>query len=180
VVLKNHGVVAIGKNFKEAVSLIELLEEQAKVNLMLKSSQISGQREPISEVSVEHTDCYDLLSEAHRSKLVDLVNHDQEAQALGKQYDLTCTLAVKNIDTGESMCFYYEQGAIVKADSADDAEFVIIGKPEILKKVFNKELDPFVASTQGKVKTKGDFARLSRWYPVMVRTFKLWEQAPVR
>jgi putative sterol carrier protein len=67
----------------------------------------------------------------------------------------------------------------MKIDNDENAEFVIIGKPEILRKVFNREIDPFVASTQGKVKTKGDFAKMSKWYPVMVRTFKLWEQAPV-
>ncbi|MBL7081465.1 MAG: class II aldolase/adducin family protein [Candidatus Omnitrophica bacterium] len=36
VVLKDHGVVSVGDNFKEAFSLIELLEEQAKINLMLR------------------------------------------------------------------------------------------------------------------------------------------------
>lgn len=36
VVLKNHGVVSKGCDFKEAFSLIELLEEQAKVNLLTK------------------------------------------------------------------------------------------------------------------------------------------------
>jgi len=36
VVLKNHGVVSIGKDFKFSFGLIELLEEQAKINLLLK------------------------------------------------------------------------------------------------------------------------------------------------
>jgi len=38
-VLKDHGVVAIGKDFKSAFSLVELLEEQSKVNFDLKTSQ---------------------------------------------------------------------------------------------------------------------------------------------
>ncbi len=37
VVLKNHGVVSVGKDFKSAFGLIELLEAQAKVNLILRS-----------------------------------------------------------------------------------------------------------------------------------------------
>ncbi|MDY6990464.1 MAG: class II aldolase/adducin family protein [Thermodesulfobacteriota bacterium] len=36
VVLKDHGVVSVGKDFKEPFSLIELLEEQAKVNLTMR------------------------------------------------------------------------------------------------------------------------------------------------
>jgi len=36
VVLKNHGVVSVGRDFKEPFSLIELLEEQAKVNLTMR------------------------------------------------------------------------------------------------------------------------------------------------
>jgi ribulose-5-phosphate 4-epimerase/fuculose-1-phosphate aldolase len=36
VVLKNHGVVAMGENFRLAFALIEMLEEQAKVNLLLR------------------------------------------------------------------------------------------------------------------------------------------------
>jgi L-fuculose-phosphate aldolase len=185
VVLKNHGVVAIGRNFKETFSLIELLEEQAKVNLLVKTIGL-----PKAEFSVEKVDSvggqqpkilkrYKMLSKEHAQKLTDLVNNDSEVQDLGKRYDLTCTLAVKNQDTGQAMRFCYKQGRVVEVDDSDDAEFVIIGKSEILKKVFNREIDPFVATTQGKVKTKGDFAKMSKWYPVMVRTFKLWEQAPV-
>ena len=38
-VLKDHGVVSVGKDFKEPFSLIELLEEQAKVNLTVRPIQ---------------------------------------------------------------------------------------------------------------------------------------------
>ena len=36
VVIKDHGVISIGDNFKEAFGLIELLEEQAKINFFMK------------------------------------------------------------------------------------------------------------------------------------------------
>ena len=120
-----------------------------------------------------------MLSEEHRKRLTDIINSDNKAQELGRKYGLTCTLAVKNQENDEVMRFCYEEGRINACDTSEDAEFIIIGKPDILKKVFNRELDPFVASTQGKVKTKGDFAKMSKWYPVMVHTFKLWEKAPV-
>lgn len=180
VVLKNHGVISLGKDFKEAFSLIELLEEQAKVNLLIKRIGISDKRiEKKEKEDTEESKKYKLLSKEHIEKLVELVNNDNEAQALGKKYDLTCSLAVKNQDTGEVVCFYYEKGKIVNTDGNENADFLIVGKEEILKKVFNRQIDPFVASTQGKVRTKGDFTKMSRWYPVLVRTFKLWEQAPV-
>jgi len=177
VVLKDHGVVAIGEDFKSAFSLIELLEEQAKVGLLIKNLTTKEERkEEGKNLSLPK---YKLLSDEHINKLTELVNNDPEAQELGKTYDLTCTLAIKNQDTGEISCFYYEKGKIIKIDANENADFLIIGKEDILKKIFNRELDPFVASTQGKVKTKGDFSKLSRWYPVLVRTFKLWEEAPV-
>lgn len=40
VVLKQHGVIAKAKTFKEAFSLIELLEEQCKVQLTVRASEI--------------------------------------------------------------------------------------------------------------------------------------------
>ncbi|MCK4390215.1 MAG: class II aldolase/adducin family protein [Desulfobacterales bacterium] len=36
VVLRDHGVVSVGKDFKEPFGLIELLEEQAKINLIMR------------------------------------------------------------------------------------------------------------------------------------------------
>jgi len=180
VVLKDHGVVSAGEDFKSAFSLIELLEEQARVNLVLKSTVPRSQSTVNSPQSIVHSEKkYELLSKEHIERLVELVNNDEQAQSLGKKYDLTCTLAVENQDTGKTVCFYYDKGRIIKVDNNENAEFVIIGRENILKKVFNREIDPFVASTQGKVKTRGDFSKMSKWYPVLVRTFKLWEKAPV-
>ncbi|MBN2119833.1 MAG: class II aldolase/adducin family protein [Candidatus Omnitrophica bacterium] len=181
VILKGHGVVSIGRDFKEAFSLIELLEEQCRVNLVIKKIRIEAE----ASVLKKEESCgyagkkFRLLSREHGQKLADLVNNDKEAQELGAKYNLTCSLAIKNQDTQEVMCFHYDKGRVVKVDDNDDAEFLIAGEASILKKVFNREIEPFVASAQGKVKTKGDFAKMSKWYPVLVRTFKLWEQAPV-
>lgn len=181
VVLKDHGVVAVGENFKAAFSLIELLEEQARVNFLIKSVKLPERQITRAEEKQDiDLPKYRLLSKEHISKLVGLINDDSQAQELGKKYDMTCSLAVKNQDSGEAVCFYYEKGKITKTDNNQNTEFLIVGKEDILRKIFNREIDPFVASTQGKVKTKGDFAKLSRWYPVLVRTFKLWEKAPVK
>jgi len=178
-VLKRHGVVSAGEDFKEAFSLIELLEEQCGVGFYTKNLSSSDKSKEEAKPKEKNTRTFKLLSSKHINALVEIVNSDEEAQSLGKKYRLTTTLAVKNQDTQEAVCFYYKDGKIEKAENTDDAEYVIIGKTDILRRVFNREIDPFVALTQGKVKTKGDFAKMSKWYPVMVRTFKLWEQAPV-
>lgn len=181
VVLGDHGAVSMGSNFKDAFSLIELLEEQAKVNLLIKSPATRQEVPECADTKKESVSRkrYKLLSKEHIDRLVSVINNDKEAQDMGKKYDLTCTLAVKSQDTDNIVCFHYEKGKIIKWDNDENAEFVIIGRETILKKVFNREIDPFVASTQGKVKTKGDFTKMSKWYPVLVRTFKLWEQTPV-
>lgn len=181
VILGNHGVVSMGKDFKEAFSFLELLEEQAKISFAARAARLVAIH-PL-EVENDHRKSqrpwFKLLSVEHVKSLTDLVNGDNDIRALGEQLNLTCTLAVNNESTGESVCFYYEKGKITKTDNNLNAEFVINGSEEILKKVFNREIDPFVASTQGKIKMKGDFARLSRWYPVMVKTFALWGKVEV-
>lgn len=184
VVLQDHGVVAMGSSFKEAFSLIELLEEQAKVNLLLRQpyaqpplkTPSASAKESVQEKSKQR--CR-LLSREHIEKLTEVINNDTAVQELGNKYDLTCSLAVKNQDTQEVVCFHYQKGKIVDTDNSDNAEFLITGREQILKKIFNRDIDPFVASTQGKVKTKGDFSKMSKWYPALVRTFQLWEEVPV-
>lgn len=37
-----------------------------------------------------------------------------------------------------------------------------------------RQLDPFAATTQKKLKLKGDFAKISRWYVPFNRLFDLW------
>ncbi|MCP4653390.1 MAG: hypothetical protein GY858_08435 [Candidatus Omnitrophica bacterium] len=177
IVLKNHGVVAMGKDFKESFSLIELLEEQSRVNLTVRGKDAKISLDADEDYSTSHKE--KLLSGKHIELLVKIINEDQQVQQLGKQYDLTCTLAVEDQDSDNSVCFHYQNGKIVKVDQSKEAEFVISGTEEILKKVFNRKIDPFVASTQGKVKVKGDFAKMSKWYPVMTETFKLWGRVEV-
>ncbi len=179
IVLRRHGVVAKGSTFREAFSLIELLEEQARVGLMIYASRSGVFPDSSQPAQQREKKTYVLLSQEHIQKLTEIINSDSEAQALGRKYNLTMTFAIKNQDTGQSAGFTYDQGKITKTSSGEDAEFMIIGSADILRKVFNRELDPFVALTQGKVRSKGDFSKMSKWYPVMVRTFQLWEQAPV-
>ena len=160
----------MGKTFIDAFSLIEILEEQCKINIsMANKSPMKASVSHDKKSATPKNKTFKMLSLEHVTELTNLVNNDKEVQKLGQQYSMSLSLAVVNEDTGESMYFNYLNGKIIDANTGRDAEFVIIGKTDILRKVFNREIDPFVASTQGKVKTKGDFSKMGKWYPVMVR-----------
>jgi ribulose-5-phosphate 4-epimerase/fuculose-1-phosphate aldolase/putative sterol carrier protein len=184
VVLKDHGVVSMGNDFKEAFGYIEMLEEQAKVNLLLQSDRtpgvikkgISSDESTSSEMQERK---FKLLSREHISRLIELVNDDKKIQNLGVKYALTFTVALKNTDTGKAVCFYHDKGNIVKTDDSPNADYVLMGPESTLKKFFNSEMDPLAASVQRKVGTEGDVGKMVQLYPVLVRTFKLWTEAPV-
>src|ERR1043165_9979495 len=57
--------------------------------------------------------------------------------------------------------------------------FFIMANAAIWRAVFNREIDPFVATTQKKMNLRGDFARISKWYAPCSRIFQLWSQVPV-
>ena len=60
-----------------------------------------------------------------------------------------------------------------------DAEFLITANEAIWRAVFNRQIDPFVATTQKKMSLRGDYARISKWYAPCSRIFQLWAQVPV-
>jgi putative sterol carrier protein len=174
----------MGMDFKEAFSYIELLEEQAKVNLFIQglSKPISMRHEgsvPPGTSDAEKQLTYQLFSDAHISRLVELVNNDEKTERLGSKFRLAFSLALKNKDTGKTVCFYYSKGKIIKTDSSQDADFLFVDREAVLKKIFNSEIDPLVASIQRKITTEGDVGKMIQWYPLLVRQFKLWTEAPV-
>ena len=76
VVLKKHGIISVGSNFKEAFSWVEALEEACKVNIALKQSLIthSDQAPTVPTPAVDTVKKYDLFSPEHIKKIVSLVN----------------------------------------------------------------------------------------------------------
>ena len=177
VVLKNHGVVAIGKEFVSVFSLIELLETTAKVSLITHNLKSLAKIPPKKGTQVKK---YKLFSKEHIAALVETINNDQTARSLGKKFNLTTVLCNKETDSKTTISFCYQQGKIIQVkNSEENAEFVFSAKGEFWKKIFNGELDPFVAFNQGKIKLKGDFNKLSKWFPVFERTFALWKEVGV-
>ena len=180
VVLKNHGVVSVGESLRDAFLLIDMLEEAVKMTSLAKlfgsPSTIAGIEE-VTERVVEEK--YKLFSEEHIEAIVKLINEDEEAQRRGQATSLTTRLAIKLDETGQIYNFHFEAGKIVALKRDEQTDFLISGSAEYWRMIFNRQLDPFAATTQRKLKLKGDLGRLSRWYSPFTRIFELWRLAPV-
>ncbi|MDP1853817.1 MAG: class II aldolase/adducin family protein [Candidatus Omnitrophota bacterium] len=192
VVLKKHGIISVGSNFKEAFSWAEALEEACKVNIALMASTVNstaGQPDSrltercsgaLNPAGVDIGEKYDLFSQEHIKKIVSLVNEDKEVKEKGEALNLTTKLAIKVDEENRIYNFHFNKGKIDTVTNDEDAEFVISGPAAVWRMVFDRRLDPFAAATQRKLKLKGDMAKLSRWYAPFNRIFDLWKLAPVK
>jgi putative sterol carrier protein len=88
-------------------------------------------------------------------------------------------LAIQLDETGETYKFSFANGKIEKVSNNSDAEFLITAPENVWRAVFNREIDPFVATTQKKMNLKGDFAKISKWYAPCNRIFELWGNVPI-
>jgi len=183
VVLRNHGVVAMGANLFYAFVLIQELEEQTKVELVnvhySKNSVILRDSSAYGLKNDGVVKKYKLFSKEQIKEIVRLVNTDAQMQELGNKTAMTMDLAVCLQETGDIYSFKFENGRITKTGQDAQAEFLITANESIWRAVFNREIDPFVATTQKKMNLRGDFARISKWYAPCSRIFQLWTKVPV-
>ena len=184
VVLKNHGVVAIGETLKDAFFLVQTLEEAVKIACIKELFSKKNNSNPIARLSEEFSKAggkkYKLFSQEQIKNIVNLVNADEKFKKLAKDSALETKLAVVLDETGQTYCFHFSAGGIKDfSTEVHEAEFVISGKLEYWRAIFNRQLDPFAATTQKKLKLKGDFAKISRWYVPFNRLFDLWTAVPV-
>lgn len=181
VVLKNHGVIAIGDTLKEAFFLIQLLEEAVKVNLVAQLYSNKEEKITENEDSQENIPKFEMFSDEHIKAIVDLVNRNEDFLSQAKHSELRTKLAIKIDETGKTFCFAFDDGKITNiSNSEGQAEFVISGPQDIWRKIFNRQLDPFVATTQKKLRLKGDFGKISRWYAPFNKLFEVWRKVGVR
>jgi len=132
-----------------------------------------------SSANLTPTKKYKLFSKDQIAEIVRLVNGDAQMQELGSKTAMNMDLAVCLQETGDIYSFKFENGRIVKTGQDAEAEFLITANESIWRAVFNREIDPFVATTQKKMNLRGDFARISKWYAPCSRIFQLWTQVPV-
>lgn len=185
VVLKHHGVVAIGETLNDAFFLAQTLEEAVKIacikDLYARASQPPAPASGGDAAFPSAGGTFELFSKEQISEIVRLVNQDAQFRQLALQTNLETKLAVVLDETQTAYCFHFSGGGIKDfADKVGDAEFVISGKADYWRAVFKRQLDPFAATTQKKLKLKGDFAKISRWYVPFNRLFDLWTSAPVK
>lgn len=187
VVLKNHGVVAMGKDLFSCFLLIQCLEEAVKIDAISRLYRQASAAPAAPEVIRMQTPsagqpakkAYALFSQEQIDEIVRIVNQDAQMQDLGKKTAMNMDLAVKLNESGTVYKFHFEEGRIARVSTEDDAEFLISAPEAIWRAVFNREIDPFVATTQKKMALRGDFGRISKWYAPCSRIFELWQQVPV-
>lgn len=185
IVLKRHGVVAIGPKVKDAFFLIQTLEHAVKFEIARRQTSRknidnpAAQEENESQSEVRDGKKYDLFSKEQIDKIVDLVNSDEKFLKQANDTNLTLTLAIKMNETGQIYKFNFNKGKIVEVGNDENAEFVVSGPKQVWEAIFRRQIDPFVATTQKKLNLKGDFGKLSKWYAPFARLFALWQQAPI-
>lgn len=201
VVLKNHGVIAVGKNLFDCFLLIQCLEDAVKMETISRLYKRStrgdqhpsaGTQSPATDEQQRKTDDgrrttedhrpatrYKLFSQGQIDEIVRLVNADAQMKDLGAKTKMTMDLAVKHNETGKVYSFHFEEGRIARVGHDENAEFLITAPDSIWRAVFNREIDPFVATTQKKMNLRGDYAKISKWYAPCSRIFEVWTGVPV-
>ncbi len=185
VVLKQHGAVAMGKELFDSFLLIQGLEEAIKVDAISRLYWQEGTRfsaaaqTPVSRTEQQKEKKYKLFSPEQMEVIVGLVNADQQLQELGQKTKMTMDLAVKLDETGQIYSFKFVNGRISAVGHDQNAEFLISAPENVWRAVFNRQIDPFVATTQKKMHLRGDFARIAQWYEPCCRIFEIWRQVPV-
>ena len=117
-----------------------------------------------------------MFSREHIREIVDLVNRDEFIASKGGELGMTLRLAIKMDGCKDAYKFNFENGRIANLEFDDDAEFVISAARDVWELIFSGKLDPFVATTQGRMKLKGELGKLSRWYVPFSRLFELFRE----
>jgi len=183
VVLRNHGVVAMGHSLFDCFLFVQTLEEQVKIDAIGKLYDVGATRRVAPTVGEIHEfhlrKKYKLFAKDQIDEIVRLVNSDAQLKELGAKTQMNMDLGVKLNETGAVYSFKFNNGQIVNVGNDESAEFLISAPENIWRAVFNREIDPFVATTQKKMNLRGDFARISKWYAPCSRIFQLWAEVPV-
>ncbi|MDP2904892.1 MAG: class II aldolase/adducin family protein [Candidatus Omnitrophota bacterium] len=182
VVIKNHGVVAIADDFRQALYLIETLEEAVKTAAVARifKKDILDPLDKALKENLSQDAAYIMFSKEHIQAIVDLVNQDKLISTKGQELDLTLKLAIKMDGNNNVYKFIFEKGRITELAFDEDAPFIISAPSDVWEAVFLGKVNPFVATTQGKMKLQGDFGKLSRWFVPFNRLFEIFRQVQIK
>jgi putative sterol carrier protein len=182
VVIRNHGIVSMGRTLADAFYLVEELEEAVRTAAfarLLGGEKPAGLGSGPREAHDRTGEAHPMFSEEHILAIVDLINQDAEFLAKAAELGLTTRVAIKLDEEGTTHRFNFVNGDITGIEQSDDAPFVISGPRDVWKLIFEGKLDPFVATTQGKLKLDGDMAKLSRWYVPFTRMFTWFKRVRI-
>jgi L-fuculose-phosphate aldolase len=182
VVIKNHGAVSVADKFSDALYLIETLEEAVKIAAvarLFKKDILDPLDKDLKEEFAQDAS-YLMFSPQHIQAIVDLVNQDAFIAQKGQELDLTVKLAIKLDGQDAVYKFNFEKGRIVRLDNDADAPFMISAPDDVWEAVFLGKIDPFVATTQGKMKLAGNLGQLARWYVPFSRLFEIFKQVKIK
>jgi len=184
-VLRQHGAIAMGRDLFDCFLLIQCLEDAVKVDAISKlyRGENSADRPEKTGRPAASEDsgakAFELFSPQQMKAIVALVNDDARLKELGEKTKMTMDLAVQLNETGQVYSFRFENGRITRLGHDAQAEFLISAPASVWRDVFNRRIDPFVATTQKKMLLRGDFAKISQWYEPCCRIFELWQQVPI-
>jgi L-fuculose-phosphate aldolase len=187
VILRGHGTVAIGQDLREAFLLTDLLEEAVHCQFFKDQT---GPSDPAPEVNSAQTqkenvrqksERYALFSREHMDALIQSANDDPQFRSQAKEAVLTTTLTLRMEDDDTHWTVHFENGRISRWGTEKNGEFMITGKRVWWEAIFQKNLDPFFATQQGKLKLeRGELWKLSQWFKPFQRAFTLWQAIPTR
>lgn len=182
-VIRKHGIVCMGDEFSSVFYLIEELEEAAKMagfaRLLSRDKLNLFEQELKTNLTIT-AKAYPMFSKQHILAIVDLINHDQDFSKKANELNLDTQVVIKLNEGNKVYKFNFQDGKIPKVDYTEDAPFVISGPADVWRLIFLGKLDPFVATTQGKLKLKGDLGKLSRWYVPFTRMFALFTKVGIK
>ncbi|MCD4781373.1 MAG: class II aldolase/adducin family protein [Candidatus Omnitrophica bacterium] len=183
-VLRQHGVLSIGKNLFDCFLLVQALEEAIKVEMVSRLFSTNNGSNVQTFVASDDerkstSKKYKMFSAQQMQEIVRIVNADEQMKTLGAKTQMVMELAIKMDETGELYSFQFDHGMIKNVGQNADAEFLVSAPQSVWRAVFNREVDPFVATTQKKMQLRGDFARISKWYAPCNRVFELWTRVPI-
>lgn len=165
VVLGRHGVIAAGRDFAECYSLVELLEEQAKLNIAVGSDDAYSDAYR-GGLDVTVLEPGDLFAPRHCAELLRVLAGDSVLAETVADRNVTLSCAFVFGDKGIKVAF--NDGVLTTVTADTDADIVFSLAPSRAAPVFTGALDPLVAYTQGRAcLTRGDFETLSRHYQTL-------------
>lgn len=187
VILRGHGTVAAGKELRDAFLLTDLLEEAVRCQFFQqpktegRDPSTAPPAKPKAEMAADHDAAYALFSREHIEALAASANSDPQFQSQGRETGLTMSLTLHLEDTDTPWTIRFHEGRITGWEPGGEGEFVIRGKRVWWEAIFQRRLDPFLATQQGKLRLeRGELWRLSRWFQPFQRAFTLWQNIPVK